>query len=191
MAFDRERWSHAPHAPLWALVALSVDVEPSTKFVNFHLGKFKGLDAPVLADLNERLRVAMALSDDLQKVQLHEPKRHPGLANDLLAHYTTRSFVELAGKNSWSLPDAFPATALNGATLHTRRFASHDTELLRHLEAAAKQWWSTYDPDDPSTAPTNEEVSSWLIGRNVSEHIAKAMATILRPDRLRLGPRKR
>jgi hypothetical protein len=69
-------------------------------------------------------------------------------------------------------------------------WGSHHTDLLGHLEAAGKQWWVRYDPTDPSTAPTNEMVAEWLrFERNVSREKAQAIASILRADGLRTGPR--
>ena len=66
----------------------------------------------------------------------------------------------------------------------------HHTELLGHLEAAARKWWVNYDPESPDTAPTNEIVSAWLVEeRRVSKDKAKAIASILRVDGLRTGPR--
>lgn len=69
-------------------------------------------------------------------------------------------------------------------------WGSHETRLLRHLAEAAHQWWSTYDPDDLSTAPTNEEVAAWLGEREVSKRVAQIMAQILRADGIPTGPRK-
>lgn len=69
-------------------------------------------------------------------------------------------------------------------------WGTHETQLLRHLAEAAHQWWSTYDPDDLSTAPTNEEVAAWLEKREVSKRVAQIMAQILRADGIRTGPRK-
>jgi len=67
----------------------------------------------------------------------------------------------------------------------------HETESLRHLEAAAKRFWTLYEPGDPSTAPTNEMVSDWLQDeRKVSKDKAKAIASILRADGLPTGPRR-
>lgn len=69
-------------------------------------------------------------------------------------------------------------------------WGDHTTQLLEALADAAKQLWSTYDPDDPCTAPTNDDVSSYLLARKgVSENIAKAMATILRPESISTGRR--
>lgn len=69
-------------------------------------------------------------------------------------------------------------------------WGAHHTVMLGHLEAAAVKWWRHYDPEAPDTAPTNEMVSDWLIeDRGVSKDKAKAIASILRADNLRTGPR--
>lgn len=77
-------------------------------------------------------------------------------------------------------------------------WGNHHTELLGHLEAAALEFWVKYDPKNPRcTAPKNETVIAWLIERQVpgqqrrvSDQMAKAIATMLRPDGLPTGPRK-
>lgn len=69
-------------------------------------------------------------------------------------------------------------------------WGSHDTELLGMLAAAAERYWKNYDPTDPTTAPTNDEVSAWLKARKVSARNAEVMATILRANGLSTGPRK-
>lgn len=69
-------------------------------------------------------------------------------------------------------------------------WGTHHTALLGDLEAAAKKWWVNYDPARPDTAPTNEMVSDWLREeRSVSKEKAQAIASILRADGLRTGPR--
>lgn len=70
-------------------------------------------------------------------------------------------------------------------------WGAHHTESLGHLEAAAIRFWRLYDPADPSTAPTNDMVSGWLRDeRGVSKDKANAIASILRADGLRTGPRR-
>jgi hypothetical protein len=69
-------------------------------------------------------------------------------------------------------------------------WGNHDTKLLRDLAAAADQFWKLYDPADPSTAPTNEQVGAFLVNRGVARRTAEVMATILRADGLPTGPRK-
>lgn len=71
-------------------------------------------------------------------------------------------------------------------------WGDHETELLKHLAAAASHFYdySKYDPDDASSAPTNKQVVDWLKQRKVSKTTAEVMATILRPDNLPTGPRR-
>lgn len=68
-------------------------------------------------------------------------------------------------------------------------WGAHETELLRHLAAAASRWWANFDPNDATTAPTNDAVSAWLQERGVSKSLSDKMATILRADDLPPGPR--
>jgi hypothetical protein len=70
-------------------------------------------------------------------------------------------------------------------------WGKHHTEALGHLEAAAIRYWAFYDPADPSTAPTNEDVADWLQEvRGVSKDRARSIASILRADGLPAGRRR-
>lgn len=70
-------------------------------------------------------------------------------------------------------------------------WGSHHTEMLGHLEAAARKFWVNYDPSDNTTKPKNEEVSGWLEKEHkISNAKARAIASILRPEDLPTGPRK-
>jgi len=90
-------------------------------------------------------------------------------------HNTVGSSPNLTNKNS---PTKWP-------------WGKHETKLLQHLEAAANRFWVNYDSTDPSTAPINQDVSTWLqTHRAVSKSMADSMATILRADGLKTGPRK-
>jgi len=69
-------------------------------------------------------------------------------------------------------------------------WGNYETSLLKHLAEAAKELWTLYDPSEPSTAPTNEQVEKFLVDRGLSSSMAAKMATILRADGLPSGPRK-
>lgn len=70
-------------------------------------------------------------------------------------------------------------------------WGDHHTELLGHLEAAARRYWVNYEPTDATTAPTNKDVAEWLVTeRKVSQKMAESIASMLRPDGLATGPRK-
>jgi hypothetical protein len=77
-----------------------------------------------------------------------------------------------------------------GANTYKWPWGNHETKLLRHLADAGSRFWKLYDLKDPSTAPENSQVVDWLCERGVSGRTAEIMATILRADHLRPGPRK-
>ncbi|AMP36821.1 hypothetical protein [Ralstonia solanacearum] len=71
-------------------------------------------------------------------------------------------------------------------------WGNHETKLLRALAEAGEQWWSTYDQDDKTTAPTNEDVAAWLRQKHgVAARVAEVMAQVLRADDIPQGPRRR
>ena len=82
------------------------------------------------------------------------------------------------------------ALKVSGMTSGNWPWGTHETKLLRALAEAAERFWARYDPSDPTTAPTNEDIVRWLEDRAVSNNLAKAIASILRADGLPPGPRK-
>lgn len=83
------------------------------------------------------------------------------------------------------------ATPAHAQTVPSRwPWGNHTTKALELLADAAKQWWSTYDPDEFSTAPTNKEVIEYVTGKGGSTKLADSIASILRADDLPTGRRK-
>jgi hypothetical protein len=97
---------------------------------------------------------------------------------------------EVMIEDAWFLAseiDAFTAKALVASKWP---WGDHDTPALGHLAAAAKQFWSTYEPG--ARASTNSEVVKWLVEqRHVTPRLAKSIATILRAENLKPGPRRK
>ena len=95
---------------------------------------------------------------------------------------------------TYPLPTSVPAT--NPSPMLVQPLAGrwpwgdHSTKALDLLADAAKQWWSTYDPDEPNTAPTNNAVIEYLTAKGASTKLADSIASILRADDLRTGRRK-
>jgi len=117
---------------------------------------------------------------------------------------TARHFVP-ATATEWAVTrfDAFPSRLLAAVKEQAQAspepaapaanrwpWGPHETKLLQMLAAAAEQFWKLYDPEDISTAPTNNRVEAWLKEKGVSARNAQVMATILRADNLPTGPRK-
>ncbi|HEF0029878.1 TPA: hypothetical protein ACQJIH_004554 [Citrobacter freundii] len=57
----------------------------------------------------------------------------------------------------------------------------HHSEGLEFVQDAIKELWSTYDEDDPQTAPTEKEVVDYLTGRGAGKNMAQAVNRVLRP----------
>lgn len=64
-------------------------------------------------------------------------------------------------------------------------YQGHTSEGLEFVEDAIKQLWSTYDPEDHTTAPTKDEVVEYLRSKGAGVNMAEAVNLILRPASLR------
>jgi hypothetical protein len=106
--------------------------------------------------------------------------------NQRFSAWTLTTWLDSIGLNS-----AFPfaVTAVKNHDTAGLSFGGHETRRLRILAEASRKFWARYDPDDPSTAPTNDEVIRWITAQGVSAHLAKVMATILRANGLPTGRR--
>jgi hypothetical protein len=68
-------------------------------------------------------------------------------------------------------------------------WGSHSTRNLELLAQAVERFWIRYDPEDPTTAPKNSQVSAWLQERGMSERVAEITAQIIRAGDLKAGRR--
>jgi hypothetical protein len=100
-------------------------------------------------------------------------------------------FVQWSQTVEWSIPE--PLKELIGSSPSASNrwpWGTYETKYLRSLADAARRFWVNYDPADDTTAARNEDVVDWLIEEHgISKRIAEAMATILRVDGLKTGPR--
>lgn len=88
------------------------------------------------------------------------------------------------------LPNEWPSPAIE-ADSHEQDWpwGPHQTKLLLDLDAAARRFWTAYQPGKPSTAPKSNEVEQWLTSeRGVRQKWALAIAKILRADDMPSGP---
>lgn len=61
---------------------------------------------------------------------------------------------------------------------------NHHSEGLEFVQDAIKELWSTYDEDNPQTAPTKTEVIDYLTERGAGKNMADAVNLVLRPSHL-------
>lgn len=191
---DWSTWGHMPTAELWEAIAISCDIEPdslatakdfSNEKIFIQFGDVLDHVPPRPEEFNRRIKIALASTHDMGTLKTDGTKGHTDQRVKL------SDFARWADERGFSLPPEFPredkSLAINGQW----PWGNHETELLKHLAAAANKFWKLYDPADKTTAPTNKQVSSWLqTEKNVSGRTAEAMASILRPDGLPTGPRK-
>lgn len=134
------------------------------------------------------------------------PLRKGSLGNTVTI--SLHGFVAWAQDVNWNLPSELLAIAsepsredlkaqiaeltseLRKAQTSRWAWGSHTTKLLDDLAAAGEKFWKHYDPGNPSMAPTNEQVQSWLTKeRKVAARVAEVMAQILRAESVPKGPR--
>jgi hypothetical protein len=181
-----DNWKSVKQARLWQAVALACDLDPA----NFQL-----FEQPQLArllkepprqfeDLLGLARASIGANGVLKLIS----RSDEGLEESEVKFTNFATWLKsiqypVPAQFPWQ-PESFTLSNLDWP------WGRHETHLLRKLAGAAQRFWSNYDPADPTTAPTNQQVIDWLKGEGVSERTAEIMATILRADGLPTGPRK-
>lgn len=130
-----------------------------------HLAIFKRAEIEALADkLNLTVEERNQAKELLQQQLDHEIKARIGVEQEL---------IELKQE-----------LILAQAELAQARFGHH-SEGLNYLTEALSQFWSTFDPEEPSTAPSKSDVVKHLVSKGASQNQAEAVDLILRPHNLR------
>ena len=141
-------------------------------------------DALVPADLLEALRHGFSVDPDCidKAMQLHKEQDNFLAQTQELRERHTAPLLEYPQR----VQDAAFPNAPNAA-----RWPNHDTKKLEALRLAAHKFWGrNYDPAQPDTAPKNDTVIEWLQKEHgIGATPAAEMASILRPESLRTGPR--
>lgn len=106
--------------------------------------------------------------------------------NELARWFAARDFMPAYSFTRATLPEAMQAK-LRGRW----PWGNHETLLLQKFSTMMEEWWSDYDPLVPSSAPTNEEVTNWLVGQGIAKRVAEVMAQMARPEHIPPGPRKK
>lgn len=169
-----------------------------------------GIDPDRLPALGPRLNNAALFKPDLRPFE--QAVRHATgqlgsrlrvveqRAESLDSLVDVTDFVRWAKQMGLAVPAQFPgqsrADTAEQAPSSKWPWGKHETRLLRAMEEAGRLWRTVdeggnYDPADPSSAPTKEQVVAFLVKRGVSAKVASAIASILRADNLPMGPRPR
>jgi hypothetical protein len=183
---DWNKWKQVKAIKLWHAVALACDLDPG-QFTIFDLPGLDRTFSRLPANFESLLSLAknnLGGGSILKPIQI--------CPDDLEeSEIVPSNFGAWARSISYPLPVEFPWQ--DEAVLPLSRewpWGTYETELLRHLAAAADRFWRKYDRTDATTAPTNKDVIEWLEKRGVTNRTAQVMATILRTEGLSPGPRK-
>lgn len=178
-------WSIKSHLPLWLAITLACNICPNRYLANGERLP-PGMFLPIKAfdDLMAMAKSAIGNNGILRPMTLHPSDiEFSQVRMDNFTAWLMSFKFDLPIGYPWA-PEAPDFGALNWP------WGRHSTKSLRLLAEAAERFWKHYDPDDATTAPTNEQVSSWLHANGASKRNSEVMASILRADGLPIGPRK-
>jgi len=204
------RWHFVLDAPSLSVgeaLLYSCDISPTDELLA--LSDYSDeLGIVPLISLSKAITLSLRYAECLEWANVNRPERLTVFADKELTLEGTKAngsgsflacrvrqedFIAFATRRGWSLPQELAALASQSQAPLNRAarwpWGTHETNLLRLLADAAKRYWENFDPSDPTTAPTNEDVKQFLNNRGVSTRTAEVMAQILRADGLRPGPR--
>jgi hypothetical protein len=195
-------WSREDEWELHDAALLLCHLEPRSglglHFRKLLQGSPDGEGAFIRADqiLDDQERALLARARDIvRRAVVAGRKRKLALAHDRRegkAAVEPREFLIWAEDKGDPIPAGFRPLATDPRDARRWPWGDHTTPLLEALAQAARAFWSTYDPSEPTTASTNQEVARWLVDEhNVAQRTADVMAKLLRPEGLPAGrPRK-
>jgi len=187
-AKDRPDWKYWLALPSWTVheaTMLSVGLDP----------KRIDADGGVLGT-SEELGVEWFLGlgvEILNRIEIFSrwsnvPPAQGGLwdsSNGRERAISPKQFVVLCRRIRLRTPPEFADIGADPQGRPSWPWGDYETELLQVLAEAVKQFWSTYDPDDPGTAPRKQDIVEWLmtrLDRKDSATLAGYIATIIRAD---------
>jgi hypothetical protein len=208
------KWAGREALEVWQLVALHSSADPDSFGIGARgardsLGMVTWLDGSMPERVNHDdpfRRLHKNLQATAKAVESGSLKRYVDWRDrhdEAKQAHAWETRVAVSDFHAWSLRvklpliDGWPPRPSARFETRERRWpwGSHETELLRHLASAGELWRSVgegglYDPEDPTTAPTNDMVEALLERRGVtSKKTRQVIATILRADDLPPGPR--
>jgi hypothetical protein len=206
------KWQSIPVVRLYEAVALSLSIEPiplSDTTVSFWESVLPSIEEKTqsaagivssLGDSNTEL-VSLLISREETDFEsrLLIAERNLGVDKNLPCIEESEnvlfSMVRLADFVSWALQKNLEiAEELRDLAEPTHAddwpWGDYSTDMLKILDATVRKFWTSYTPDDQTTAPTNAKVVDWLMKTYcVSARSAGSIASIVRADGLKSGSR--
>jgi len=206
---DREQpdwnlWNPRPIVQLWEAAALSIDI--STQLFNSQTSR-KGHEASwgfngritLFPETARGVLITSAFNDRLEtlvrasRAGLLGPSIGDDVADEALRAFSHEAVHGFLSRADLALPQGWMPKTYGGAAVSDRwPWGGYETEMLRHLKAAAIHWWIPYHEGKAAKAPTQKIVADWLTREfRISNKKADAIALILHTDDpLPKGPRR-
>jgi hypothetical protein len=160
-----------------------------------------GYEAHAPRDLRAEIERRLSVAADHARsgtLLIHQQPERATTALDYIVRL--KVFAEWSSRfpRPWSLPPDFPTAASPPAERAAAQanhakgwpWGTYETPLLKELAAAAEHFWA--DEPDAKSAPTNDDVSEWLVKRGIaSKRNGDAIARILLRPGLPPGPREK
>ena len=186
-AANWKKWSLIPHAKIWEIVALSLDIEPrqvNVKFADWTAASIAG--KPRFYEFQEFMdRLDVLIANVEKNTLLSRTGYGDGFPETWeLCISNVGIWAESVG---WNLPQDFPKIVKKDIKQSNTEINQNKSDALAALNQASLIFWSKVDPNDPATHPENSQVSEWLMKKGFSSSLASKGATIIRPEWAAIG----
>ena len=182
------KWKLIPNAKIWAVAALSLDIDPDKVKHNpqgWMANAFTTLEGQ---DFKDRVEVITANAMNDKSSLLYIVTLNQGGVE--YCEISIANFAKWAISKSLSLPSELAGLASKEdeaiksvveKSLNEKATHANVSDKLAILNQASTKFWANADSNDNNTHPLNSTVAAWLIEREFTQTLADKGATIIRP----------
>lgn len=182
------KWKLIPNAKIWAVAALSLDIDPDKVKHNpqdWMANAFTTLEGQ---DFKDRVEVITANAMNDKSSLLYIVTLNQGGVE--YCEISIANFAKWAISKSLSLPSELAVLASKEdeaiksvveKSLNEKATHANVSDKLAILNQASTKFWANADSNDNNTHPLNSTVAAWLIEREFTQTLADKGATIIRP----------
>ena len=182
------KWKLIPNAKIWAVAALSLDIDPDKVKHNpqgWMANAFTTLEGQ---DFKDRVEVITANAMNDKSSLLYLVTLNQGGVE--YCEISIANFAKWAISKSLSLPSELAVLASKEdeaiksvveKSLNEKATHANVSDKLAILNQASTKFWANADSNDNNTHPLNSTVAAWLIEREFTQTLADKGATIIRP----------
>lgn len=174
-------WKKETHTPLWQAVALCCNISPTTlAFPGDEKRRF-----PIEREGTNNFSALLNQACNALAAQRIRAKNYCAETPED-SEIDLAEFAKWAGSIGISMPLGFPQRDTETPPpISGWPWGTYQTEMLALLAEAVERFWVRFDPNEPDTAPDSKtDVIPWLRSKGLSNNMAEAIATIIRPKNI-------